>query len=761
MCKKSNKDCKMHRWPHLDEELYNCWLTRIGNPKLQDMDPKQVNKNYRVCDIHFSNFCKVDSSHKTGRSGLIARSTPTLFLPGFNETPTPENSVLKYVTATEVHEESSLSAGTSIQQDSVNSPDVEMHFPRSDFAPRKQGRGNSPFDLICGLDLHSELSECSTPKRKRSLPLAGNRSPTLGVTPKSRKAVLDTVCDYVICALDLRKRSSFLKTVGVTRKQQLTPKSRKLYHIATALQRTARRLDYENIDLKQRVELADNFIKSEEFMHTVVNDVAAKFIMSQIKLQKMKPRGRRFTLDDKLLALSIMKQSPKGYRFLQKVFALPALMFIQTFALRELVDTGDYDTKMCYKLTDGHVYATHMKKMKVSVAAQIFSHSLSASMRALARLGAVSLPKSCVDTADFLLFVDKLFDSVNGSAIKPPFGKGLYCAITKDSEHLEFWHRALPVLQSIVYVGKGKEFVPPSVSNWITTIRGLMYIWGNLSNSLTFLCPRNFNQDPVENFFGSIRSHVARNVNPTPSFFAASFKSILVNNFMSAHSPGSNCEEDNSEGALDNLRSFLERNVEEAEESATRVDIPTEVCEMEMPEADSIVRNVHAYIAGYMVRKLRKNTNRCTMCISYLSSKEASPDHILIEAREYAPSKLYRANSMFMKTFTQSLHILSNLLPKICYKPNIKQSCKLALQSVVHFPGICDVHNLKDIFTKNVVDFFVHTWIKNINRTLKGLDSKKYLLSNIRNVIAKRAHARYIKYRTRNTKIQQLKKLQT
>ncbi|KAI4455615.1 thap domain-containing protein 9 [Holotrichia oblita] len=173
-------------------------------------------------------------------------------------------------------------------------------------------------------DLHSELSECSTPKRKRSLPLAGNRSPTLGVTPKSRKAVLDTVCDYVICALDLRKRSSFLKTVGVTRKQQLTPKSRKLYHIATALQRTARRLDYENIDLKQRVELADNFIKSEEFMHTVVNDVAAKFIMSQIKLQKIKPRGRRFTLDDKLLALSIMKQSPKGYRFLQKVFALPA-----------------------------------------------------------------------------------------------------------------------------------------------------------------------------------------------------------------------------------------------------------------------------------------------------------------------------------------------------------------------------------------------------------------------------------------------------
>jgi len=41
-------------------------------------------------------------------------------------------------------------------------------------------------------------------------------------------------------------------------------------------------------------------------------------------MQPQNPRGRRFTVDDKVFALSLYKQSGKAYLTLSKVFALPS-----------------------------------------------------------------------------------------------------------------------------------------------------------------------------------------------------------------------------------------------------------------------------------------------------------------------------------------------------------------------------------------------------------------------------------------------------
>lgn len=88
---------------------------------------------------------------------------------------------------------------------------------------------------------------------------------------------------------------------------------------------------------------------------------------------------------------------------------------------------------------------------------------------------------------------DKLFDSVNGSAIKSHVGKKLCCSIPSDLEHLKFWHEATKVLRSIVYIKKDKQFVPPTVPDWIITIRGLEYLWTCYRNKLSFLCLQHFN----------------------------------------------------------------------------------------------------------------------------------------------------------------------------------------------------------------------------------------------------------------------------
>lgn len=73
--------------------------------------------------------------------------------------------------------------------------------------------------------------------------------------------------------------------------------------------RTRLELRIRNIkdQLDYAVELAqDNFVSN-------LNVITRKMFMSQITEQKNFPKGRRFSLDDKVLALSIMKQSNKGY----------------------------------------------------------------------------------------------------------------------------------------------------------------------------------------------------------------------------------------------------------------------------------------------------------------------------------------------------------------------------------------------------------------------------------------------------------------
>jgi hypothetical protein len=71
------------------------------------------------------------------------------------------------------------------------------------------------------------------------------------------------------------------------------------------------------------------------------------------------------------------------------------------------------------------------------------------------------------------------------------------------------------------------------------------------------MAPRGFNQDPVEKFFSCIRSDGVGNTRPTCSSFISSYKALLVNNLVSPHSIGSNCDEDDSAGVLDTLKEFM------------------------------------------------------------------------------------------------------------------------------------------------------------------------------------------------------------
>lgn len=178
--------------------------------------------------------------------------------------------------------------------------------------------------------------------------------------------------------------------------------------------------------------------------------------------------------------------------------------------------------------------------MRVKDAAQVLSHSMAVAADSLAARG--DIPSECRDLIPFILIMDKLFDTFNASSFSALNGKEYRAAVKRNSPHHKLWQEALEVLKSVKFIveknnGRKIEKSVPSINNFIRTIEGFKALWQLLHGKYCFdaMLTRNFNQDPLENFFGSIRSLGARNIAPNCVGFEGAFKTLLLNNFSSNH----------------------------------------------------------------------------------------------------------------------------------------------------------------------------------------------------------------------------------
>lgn len=123
-------------------------------------------------------------------------------------------------------------------------------------------------------------------------------------------------------------------TRAVSKVEALTPKCRNLYNEY----RKSRKL----LSFMRRAKKALQFSKVHSFeeMASGMNPLAKTMLMMQLKLYKKKEKARRFTLDEKLIALSILKQGPKSYRFLQKIFVLPSTTTLKKMVSKLNIDSG-------------------------------------------------------------------------------------------------------------------------------------------------------------------------------------------------------------------------------------------------------------------------------------------------------------------------------------------------------------------------------------------------------------------------------------
>lgn len=119
-------------------------------------------------------------------------------------------------------------------------------------------------------------------------------------------------------------RSRLLHSIGVSRASHLTPKARKLYDVATKLKRINRRLNYQNTSNKDNINQALAYAESNEFIKSKCTNRSYNFILCQLKMLQKSAKGRRLTFEDKVYALSLLKQGPKAYKILRATFALPS-----------------------------------------------------------------------------------------------------------------------------------------------------------------------------------------------------------------------------------------------------------------------------------------------------------------------------------------------------------------------------------------------------------------------------------------------------
>lgn len=189
-------------------------------------------------------------------------------------------------------------------------------------------------------------------------------------------------------------------------------------------------------------------------------------------------------------------------------------------------------------------------KMKVCVAARIFSNTMAAAMESMfANNSPNTLPVEAMHTAEFIHDMDVLFDSFNGKSPKPELGKPYRRCMSLQSPHRKLWNSLLSKINSWEFLSidddKLKKKQMPFKDGWLSTIKATMGLFEECRKmGFKFLRTRSLNQDSLENYFATIRSYNAHNTNPNCYQFISSYKTSIINNLIDIHSRGRNCEKD-------------------------------------------------------------------------------------------------------------------------------------------------------------------------------------------------------------------------
>lgn len=335
-------------------------------------------------------------------------------------------------------------------------------------------------------------------------------------------------------------------------------------------------------------------------------------------------------------------------------------------------DCSNTDTRVP-KLTWEHINP-EKNKMKVKLATQVFSGSLGREMYLCANKD--ELPKSCFGTSIALLFFDVLFDSLNGNHdINSDDLKG---AVHANSSHYAFWEYAIRMLRKMKFspnLETGRANRSNVLKHFISTLKGIRKICKNLQAlGFSSVVLRQFNQDALENCFGSIRNYCGCNTKPTVSLFKSAYSTYIINN-MTYKSIKANCEDDGCKPFLHNVDTLFSlvvnddttsSNYETQSKRNTRANLTGFDCDALNPQeaissAVTIQTRSHALIRRKLLDKFK-----CSNCDVTMNNGKAYEEWY---SDGYPQIRL---KLDFDTSVGQLLSKTQNLVPLLCAEKNIK-----------------------------------------------------------------------------------------
>lgn len=255
-------------------------------------------------------------------------------------------------------------------------------------------------------------------------------------------------------------------------------------------------------------------------------------------------------------------------------------------------------------------------KMNVSLAAQTLSKSVADSMEYL-RQQDIRCFQDCEGTIKFVRTVNSLFDIFNSSKednndhFKSPLNHNSIQSVS------EFITETIEYLSNLKIDGKNimTSKRKTGFKGFVINIHSLLGIWKELEidNELR-LRTYSLSQDPLESFFGRIRSSLGYNDNPTQEQFTAAYRRQLTPNEITS-SQFANCKDNLRILHITSANRCLQEPCEETiQNNRKKIEKLTNAPEFINRSIDFIQRASIAHSAGLIEKKIASTKFECEIC---------------------------------------------------------------------------------------------------------------------------------------------------
>ena len=280
--------------------------------------------------------------------------------------------------------------------------------------------------------------------------------------------------------------------------------------------------------------------------------------------------------------------------------------------IKDLIAMQDNMTlKIAHKLKKIHVEPGNFQKMKVSIAAQLLSHSTASALKLC--VGRGLLPQSALTTAWFVEAVNNWFDILNARFSLA----SLFKSSTAKIEHLDYM---IALFHDLHF--SGRDGWKPIQTGVRLSTESVVSLYDDLvvKGSYKYLMTGRLTQDSVENLFSQIRSK--GDSHPSPVHFRHSLRLISIAQYMHV-SQNSSYDTDESVYFLD----FLKSKSFTKPVSNNDDDVEMEkVCSQLLPLSECESNALYT-VAGWTVFK-EKTPKACPVCLSSIvGDASTAPEH--------------------------------------------------------------------------------------------------------------------------------------